>query len=50
MNPIRISLSVTTDDLDLLARVAERFAATASGLSAEGAECFIIYGPDDDGE
>lgn len=48
MTRMRISLSVTSDDLDLIARVAAQFAATASGLAAEGVECFTMTGPDSD--
>lgn len=45
---MRISLSVTTADLGVLARVAEQFAATAAGLAAENVDTFIMTGPDDD--
>lgn len=48
MEPLRITLMVTTSDLDVAARTAERFAATAIGLAAEGARAMILTGPDDD--
>lgn len=48
---LRVNLSVTTEDLNLAARVAERFAATAVGVADDGAEAFVMIGPDDeDGE
>lgn len=43
----RITLMVTSDDLSLVARVAERFAATLAGLSAEGVRGMLMIGPDD---
>ena len=44
---IRVNLSFTTEDLALAARVAERLAGTAVGLSADGVETFLMIGPDD---
>lgn len=50
MDPMRITLMVTTDDLGIAARTAERFAATITGLAAEGVRGMIMIGPDDDEE
>lgn len=47
MTDTRISLSVTTGDPQIVARVAEQFARTAAGLAMEGVDCFISIGPDD---
>lgn len=48
MNPTRMSLSVTTDDPQLIARTAEHFARAAAGLALEGVQTFIMIGPDDE--
>lgn len=48
--PTRVTLSVTTDDLSIIARTAERFAATLAGLSAEGVRGMLMIGPEDDEE
>lgn len=44
---IRLSLSVTTADQEVVARSIEHFARTAAGLALEGTEAFIMVGPDD---
>lgn len=47
VEPVRVSLSVTTEDQQLLARVAEQFARTAAGLALDGVQCFVVVGRDE---
>jgi len=46
--PVRLSLSVTTTDPEIIARTADHFARTAAGLALEGVDTFLMIGPDDD--
>ena len=48
--PIRVSLSVTTDNPEFVARAAETFGRTAAGLGLDGMEAFLMIGPDEDEE
>jgi hypothetical protein len=45
---MRINLSVTTDDQEVVARATEHFARAASGLAMDGVEGILMFGPDDD--
>ena len=43
---LRIGLSVSTDDPEMVARVAEQLARTAAGLALEGVDTMVMIGPD----
>lgn len=43
---IRLSLSVSTDDGQIVAKAAEQFARTAAGLALDGVDCMLMVGPD----
>ncbi len=43
--PVRISLSVTTADAEIVARAADHFARVAAGLALEGVDTFMMCGP-----
>lgn len=42
----RLSLSVTSDDPETIARATEHFARTVSGLALDGLDCILFAGPD----
>lgn len=42
----RISLHVTTDNPETVARVAEYMARTMAGLGLDGVECMLSIGPE----
>lgn len=46
----RLSLSVTSDDPDVIARATEHFARTVTGLALDGMDCILFAGPDDETE
>lgn len=48
--PTRITLSVTTEDPNLVARTAEHFARAAAGLALDGLNAVIMAGPDTEDE
>lgn len=41
----RLSLSVTSDDPEVIARATEHFARTATGLALDGMDCIFFAGP-----
>jgi hypothetical protein len=47
---IRINLSVTSEDQEVIARTTEHFVRAASGLALDGTEAFIMIGPDTEDE
>lgn len=47
-DPIRITLSVTTDQPHLVASAAEHFARTAAGLALEGVSTHLMIDRDED--
>ena len=48
--PVRLSLSVTSDDPSVIANATEHFARTVSGLALDGMDCIFFAGPDTDNE
>lgn len=44
----RLTLTVTTEDQNAVARATEHFARTAAGLALDGVEAVIMIGPDED--
>lgn len=46
----RLTLTVTTEDPNVVARTTEHFARTASGLALDGVETAIMIGPDSESE
>lgn len=42
----RLSLSVTSDDPQTIARATEHFARTLAGLALDGMDCVLFAGPD----
>jgi hypothetical protein len=46
----RVGISVTTNDANIVARAAEQFARTATGLAMEGVDTIVMIGPDTDYE
>lgn len=48
MNEVRLSMSVTSDDPEVIARATEHFARTVTGLAMDGMDCILFAGPNVD--
>lgn len=46
----RLSLSVTSESPEVIARTVEHFARAITGLALEGVDCFLMAGPAEDDE
>lgn len=44
----RISLSVTSDNAEVIARATEHLSRTMSGLALDGMDCIMFAGPEED--
>lgn len=47
---VRISLSVSSDDHNVVARATEHLARTACGLALDGMDCILFAGPEPEEE
>ncbi len=48
MRRTRLSVSVTTDDPEILTRAIETLSRAVTGLAMEGVETFTMCGPDEE--